>query len=248
MNQEEKLSRNSVESIAAIMTDAVILCDSKGVIKFCNNSAVRIFGYNDPGELIDHNVNIFVRPESRDEHDRHLLGNESHDGEVRYVKALKKNGRMFPISLTLTKYNNNNKIEYIAIARDLSTIYGNAEILKGILHESPFLFFVYFNARFEYINTQFEIVFDTTLDKVNSMPMMHDIAKQIRLSDGGQWIRMDAGEPPQELAWQNVTLNGKVMGLGIKQKEVPTKETLLLRQAMDVVIENQKWINKLSTS
>ena len=109
-------------AILQSMVDGMVTIDSRGIIHHVNNSVTRLFGY-EAGELIGSNVQMLMPEPDRSAHDGYLqnylnTGESKILGVGRKVMARHKDGRLFPVLLTLGE-----------------SIEGNERIFVGILHD-----------------------------------------------------------------------------------------------------------------
>jgi PAS domain S-box-containing protein len=105
--------------------DGVIIMSSEGVISNWNNQAASIFGWSKQ-EAIGMDLALLIIPQAyREAHQQGLL-HYIKTGESRIlnrrveVTALRKNGELFPLELTVSPVHSENGIRYSAFVRDIS--------------------------------------------------------------------------------------------------------------------------------
>lgn len=112
---------------AALMeaiVDAIIVIDGDGSIREFNRAAIGMFGYR-PGEVIGKNVSMLMPEPFRSDHDRYI-GNYLQTGKAkiigigREVKALRKDGSIFPIDLSVGEVRGGDDPQFVGIIRDIS--------------------------------------------------------------------------------------------------------------------------------
>ena len=116
----EAWSRRLIE----ITQDAVIGIDRQGRILAFNPAAERIFGYS-IDEVVGHQVNILMAEPYASEHDEYIAsyertGEAKAIGRIRRVAAKRKDGREFPVELSVTKIEVDEEVHYAAFIRDIS--------------------------------------------------------------------------------------------------------------------------------
>ncbi|QHJ10260.1 Sensor protein FixL [Paraglaciecola mesophila] len=104
--------------------DAMIIIDHKGAIELFNTAAQRMFGYSIE-EVIGQNVKILMPAPYQEEHDTYLNNyiktNEAKIiGIGREVKACKKDGKVFPIELSVGEVKDSSRKQFVGIIRDIS--------------------------------------------------------------------------------------------------------------------------------
>jgi PAS domain S-box-containing protein len=104
--------------------DAIITVNASGIIQSVNPATERIFGYR-PEELLGHNVRLLMPEPHRSLHDRYLenylkTGRAKMIGAAREVSALRKDGTVFPIDLTVTEVKLPQGSLFKGIVRDIS--------------------------------------------------------------------------------------------------------------------------------
>ncbi len=118
-----KKSEEKYRTIIETSNDGVISIDEKGKIVFINESAEKMFGYNN-GELVGKPLTLLMPKGYRRKHIEILkkrFGKKA--GKLRRiieVEGLKKNGEIFPVEFSISSYKIEDSINFIAIARDLT--------------------------------------------------------------------------------------------------------------------------------
>ena len=118
-NNETKV-RRIIESIP----DALLLVDKKGDIVFTNQQVETVFGYS-PDELSGKWHDLLVPETSKDRHMNHRKNyfRTPHTrpmGEGLELMGIKKEGRQFPVEITLSPLVLENETQVICIVRDIS--------------------------------------------------------------------------------------------------------------------------------
>jgi two-component system sensor kinase FixL len=123
----EKLRDNEarLRSIVDAAVDAIILIDARGHVESFNPGAERLFGYT-AAEVIGRNVNMLMPSPYRDDHDGYLAnyldtGVAKIIGIGRDVTALRKDGRTFPVRLSVGELTIRGEKKFTGILHDLST-------------------------------------------------------------------------------------------------------------------------------
>lgn len=102
----EAMPPGLVEQLATLSPDAVVYADAEGKIRFWNQSATRIFGY-DAAEALGQTLDLIVPERQRARHwegyDRVMAGGASRygEGEVLAVPAMRKDGIRISIEFTI---------------------------------------------------------------------------------------------------------------------------------------------------
>ncbi|MCB1652178.1 MAG: PAS domain S-box protein [Alphaproteobacteria bacterium] len=113
-----------LETVLKTVIDGIITIDSRGTIQSFNPSAERIFGYR-PEEVIGRNVKILMPEPYHSEHDGYIKNYlQSGQGKVigigREVKALRKDGSVFPMELGINQMNIAGAVMFVGTIRDIS--------------------------------------------------------------------------------------------------------------------------------
>ncbi len=105
------------------LSEGLIVIDAQGIIKLINPAISTLFGYED-NELIEHNVKTIMPESIARHHDAYLKSVDLNKPKIlkqtTTVKGKRKDGSLFPLNLTITPININNKLHFSAILRDLS--------------------------------------------------------------------------------------------------------------------------------
>ncbi len=123
--QRTQIVREKHEHLQAIWDsafDAIITIDSRGLIETANRAAEKIFGYTS-AELLGQNIKLLMPKPYSEEHDGyiqryHLTGQERILNTPRELVALRKDGSIFPIDLSVTQVDHSGY--FTGIIRDIS--------------------------------------------------------------------------------------------------------------------------------
>lgn len=104
--------------------DAIVTIDSEGVINSMNAATEIIFGYEN-AELLGKNISVLMPEPYRSMHDSYVheylgTGNKTIIGLGRETIAVRKDGTVFPVELTVSEISVNNKIMFNGIIRDIT--------------------------------------------------------------------------------------------------------------------------------
>ena len=115
------------------MADGLIIITSKGIIEAFNLAAEKIFGYNSE-ELIGKKINTLMPDHISAKHDHYLQSSQLKDKVITLnnrtgLQAVRKNGEIFPISLSLKAMNVDGNLKYTGVLRDISEQYKNEQEL-----------------------------------------------------------------------------------------------------------------------
>ena len=127
----ERLAERSLEetdrklqAIFDTAVDAIITIDETGAVESFNRSAERMFGYR-RSEILGKNVRCIVPPPHQERHDDYIAnylrtGRASIIGVGREVEGLPKDGRTFPIHLSISEIKLRGKRLLTGILRDIT--------------------------------------------------------------------------------------------------------------------------------
>lgn len=108
------------------ISDAVFVLDENGSILEVNPASEKIFGFSKK-ELINENISKFIPQNERVTHQKYVDSyskNEISDviGKHRAIYAQKANGETFPVDITINKINQQGKVIYISLVRDIEKL------------------------------------------------------------------------------------------------------------------------------
>lgn len=123
---EELVTHDKFTALIDAAVDGIFVIDSTGIIEIANRAVERLLGYQQ-SEMLGQNIKFLMPAPFRDEHDGYLsehlnTGKTSIIGVGRAVAALKKDGSILQIYLSVGKYEDGNSIKFVGIIRDLSAI------------------------------------------------------------------------------------------------------------------------------
>ncbi|MCB1772488.1 MAG: PAS domain S-box protein [Gammaproteobacteria bacterium] len=111
-------------AILQSMVDGMVTIDAEGKVLNVNNAVTRLFGY-EAGELIGSNVSKLMPEPDRSSHDgylRHYIatGESRILGKGREVMGMHKDGRLFPVLLTLGESMEGDERIFVGILHDMT--------------------------------------------------------------------------------------------------------------------------------
>lgn len=117
-------SQEQVRAVVETAIDAIITIDAKGRIASINPATEKLFGYTG-NELIGHNVSLLMPEPMRSEHDgyiQHYLetGERRIIGIGREVVALHRDGRHFPVELSVSEIHVNGQRMFSGTLRNIT--------------------------------------------------------------------------------------------------------------------------------
>lgn len=113
-----------IRQLLQSVPDAAIVVDSEGRIITLNTEAERQFGYVQ-ADIIGQNVNILMPQPYKGEHDGYLrryreTGEKRVIGKGRLVTAQRRDGSIFPISLSVGEFRSDDTLYFTGFIRDLT--------------------------------------------------------------------------------------------------------------------------------
>jgi len=120
LRQSEARTRTIVDNAI----DGIITIDERGAIHSVNPAAETIFGFTED-ELIGQNINMLAAEPYRSAHDRYLAnylttGDPKIIGSGKEVEGERKNGRRFPMDLSVTEVFLDDERMFVGIVRDIT--------------------------------------------------------------------------------------------------------------------------------
>ena len=122
--EQIRMTERKFRSIAETAHDAIISADAKGQIESWNKAATEIFGYSEE-EAIGQPLEIIIPEKYRELH-RNGIARVVGGGEKRVIghtvelQGQTKDGRIFPVELSLSTWNGENGIHFSGIIRDIT--------------------------------------------------------------------------------------------------------------------------------
>ncbi|UAA40220.1 response regulator [Paraneptunicella aestuarii] len=125
VNESLEQVQNQQNIILNNINDAIVITDRKGRIEVFTEPATRMFGYQ-ANDVLGHNVALLMDGEIASGHDRLMAGYTPGQaskviGRNREVLAQTREGRKFPIELSLTEFYVNGNMHFIGMIRDITT-------------------------------------------------------------------------------------------------------------------------------
>lgn len=111
-------------AVAETVTDAIVSADSHGNITYINRGGERLFGWS-AAELAGRALTVLMPERFRVSHRRGLLryantDNAQPTGSTVELLGLRKDGREFPVELSLARWDDPDGVFFTAIIRDIS--------------------------------------------------------------------------------------------------------------------------------
>ena len=124
--QDDLMEREALlRSILDTVPEAMIIIDERGLIQSFSAAAAELFGYR-RDEVIGENVKILMPEPYKAEHDTYIdnylrTGERRIIGYGRLVKAITKDGTVFPIELSIGEARSKNRRMFTGFVRDLTS-------------------------------------------------------------------------------------------------------------------------------
>jgi len=129
------------EQVVAALSDAVVICDRYGVIRFWNVAAERLFGFA-PTEALGCSLELIIPERLRERHwagfdDAVATGQTRHEHDVLRVPAVHKDGRGLSIAFTVGLLLGPERMVtgLVAVIRDETTRFAEERALRKRLAE-----------------------------------------------------------------------------------------------------------------
>ena len=128
-----KFSEERMSAIVNTAAYSIVIINELGKIQFVNPALEDKFGYTS-NEIIGQNVNVLMPHPYKKQHDGYIknykrTGEKKIIGIGREVSAIKKNGEVFPIDLTISEFHEEGKKMFAGIMIDVSQRKNNEHIL-----------------------------------------------------------------------------------------------------------------------
>ncbi len=117
-------SRARLQTIIDTAVDGIITIDNHGIIESFSPAAEQIFGY-DGGEVVGENISVLMPETHARQHDQHMhdyleTGVSKIIGIGREVVGRRKNGREFPLEISISELVIGNQPKFTGIVRDIT--------------------------------------------------------------------------------------------------------------------------------
>jgi len=140
--EAEKSIRSHLEHIETMMNtvlDGLITIDAKGIVHSFNHAAESIFGYTKE-QVIGQNVKMLMPDPYQSGHDGylkhyHATGEKKVIGLGREIKALKRNGTIFPMELGVNEMEVQGKKMFVGTIRDISERKNAEDEIKNFIQK-----------------------------------------------------------------------------------------------------------------
>lgn len=105
-------------------TESMILCNQEGIIELINPRVIDMFGYEEE-ELVGNSVEMLIAESLRVKHKKHRSGFQKNPmtrpmGKGMKLSALKKDGTLLPVEISLNYFNLDGKMMVMALIMDIS--------------------------------------------------------------------------------------------------------------------------------
>ena len=126
------------QAILDTASDAIITIDDHGIIQAHNRAAQIMFGVSEQ-DAIGRNISAIIPPPHREQHDRHLeryrrTGVKHVIGITQQLEAMRANGAIFPVELSISEVHAGNKRLFTAIIRDITERKRLSDKIRNMAH------------------------------------------------------------------------------------------------------------------
>jgi len=212
----DRIQKSSGRFYSAIETaaDAIININSRGIINSFNLGAQKMFGYT-PREVLGKNVSMLMPSPYREDHHEYIsryldTGQPQIIGTWREFKARHKDGKIFPVELSVIETYQRGNLMFLEIIRDITGRVRTEEqlsILSRAIEQSPASIIITdFEGTIEYVNPKFSETSGYTQNEV--------LGKNTRI--------LKSGEIPSEeykSLWSTISSGNEWRGLFHNQKK-----------------------------
>ena len=147
--------------------EGIIIIDEHGVIREFNPAAETLFGY-EAAEVLGHNVKLLMPEPWRSQHDRYIAcyletGRRRCLGVgFREVEGLRKDGRRFPMELSISEMRLGERLLFIGVVRDLTARKAaeaeRERLAQALEQAADSIFITDAHGVIQYVNPAFETV------------------------------------------------------------------------------------------
>jgi two-component system, LuxR family, sensor kinase FixL len=193
--QRTRAIREKHEHLQAIWDsafDAIITIDRRGQIETMNRATEKMFGYS-AAELLGQNIKLLMPKPYRDEHDGYLhryheTGQERILNTPRELVAIRKDGSVFPIDLSVTQVDHSGF--FTGIIRDISDRKRLQRHILEVSSEEQWRIGRELHDGIGQELTGLSLTAGALLEMINSLPTALVDAKQTRQFDEAAFIRI----------------------------------------------------------
>jgi len=132
-------SAQHTQAILDNMFDGVITLNTEGIIESINKAACSIFGYSQE-DVLGHNATLLMPADYKSQYEFYLRDQDKDEhliNSLREVEGLRKNGEVFPISLSISKVLRDERITYVGVIRDISQQRQDEEAIYRLAFYDP---------------------------------------------------------------------------------------------------------------
>jgi len=185
LKKKERESNETTRKLEEIMNtaaDGIVTANQSGIMESFNRAAEKIFGYS-AEEVIGENISVLIHSADVGQHDSYIknyirTGVSSIVGSSRVLEAKRKNGKTFPISISISDMQIDDRRIFTAIFHDITEQKNNERELIEAKEEAE---------KANKIKTDF------------ISAMSHDLRTPLNAILGfGQLLEMDSKEPLTE--------------------------------------------------
>jgi PAS domain S-box-containing protein len=139
LSDELALEKLRLQAIFKEVVDPIVTINAKGIILSINQACCDVFQYKED-ELLGVNISILTSPEHKDLHDSYLqhhirTGEKRIIGQLREVKAQKKNGELVDVELSISRVDFSDDLIFMGILRDISSRKENIKLTAELSWE-----------------------------------------------------------------------------------------------------------------
>jgi diguanylate cyclase (GGDEF)-like protein/PAS domain S-box-containing protein len=128
------------QTILDNMVDAVITINTRGEVESFNLAASAIFGYSS-AEMLGQNISLLMPEPHRSHHDAYLQNYQASEARIigmpRELEGLRKNGALFPMSLSVSKIALAERTTFIGLVRDITQHRENEQEIRRLAFYDP---------------------------------------------------------------------------------------------------------------
>ncbi len=122
----ESTSKSQIDSILDAVDASIITIDQAGIIVSCNDATTRMFGYT-RDKLVGNNVNMLMPAPYKEEHNGYInnhltTGEKRIIGTGRQVSGQHQSGNIFPLHLSVAKFEDEDGHFFTGILHDLTEL------------------------------------------------------------------------------------------------------------------------------